>query len=918
MSISHHIRAGVLAVLTLVLPTVAQAQDLEKRVALVIGNGAYQAGPLSTPANDAGLIAQTLQAAGFDVVGARDLDTTTLRSSFREFLDKVGTSGSDTVAVVYFAGHAVQFEGENYLVPVDARFARDSDVPIEAFRLSDLTRPLATMPLKARIVILDAARANNFAKGPQPLAGGLALVQPDDGMLIAFNSAPGTIGPDSIAAYGAYATALSEMIKEGGLTLNDVFERVRLRVNEVTGGSEIPWNASRIQAPFVFFERTNTAPQAQADNLAEIGSKPIAQLDARDAYLAALARDSFRGYQDFLAAYPDDPLAKRVRAILAARREAATWRESANIDTPEGYWSYLRRYPRGPHAREAQRRLNHFAAALEPPADFAGIEYDIPAPPPEEFVFVERPVMYYGDPVYDLPPPPPVPTTFLPPQPAYYVDYPPPPPSVDVFVLPTPIYHPVPIWVERPAYVVPPPVNILNVNIHNIVVIDERTQTAVVTNPGGQQVPLLPANLLPRGNGFQAGAAPANNQSGFVQRQPAVSAAIAATAVALPTLALRNRQQPIRANAPAQLGIPGQALPGQGVPIAPRGASTLPIQQPTLRPLPDQPRPNGSPQLRPQVKPQIAPIAGAQPLPVPSNRPASGGTPQRLQPLLPPQAGPRGSSVQAPQGQANAPADRALPKPALPMPTAGQGNGPMDKPLASPALPVPSTSPAISQRLRKPNPSLAQPPDRAGTQPTPVQNMLPQPDRQRQNATQQQQLLMQRQQAAQQRLQQQQAGQQRAQEAAAMRAQRQQADQRQAQQAAQRAEQQRAMQQQAQQQRAMQQQAQQRAMQQQAQQRAMQQQAQQQRAMQQQAQQRAMQQQAQQRAMQQQAQQRAMQQQAQQQRAMQQQAQQQRAMQQQAQQRAMQQQAQQRAMQARPNQPGKRPACGGPGQAPCQ
>src|SRR5438445_413993 len=119
---------GLLAAFGLV--SAAFAQPAENRIALVIGNAAYQAGALQTPANDAGLVAQTLQAAGFDVVGARDLDIATLRSSFREFLDKARASGPDTVALVYFAGHGLQFEGENYLVPVDARIARDSDVPL--------------------------------------------------------------------------------------------------------------------------------------------------------------------------------------------------------------------------------------------------------------------------------------------------------------------------------------------------------------------------------------------------------------------------------------------------------------------------------------------------------------------------------------------------------------------------------------------------------------------------------------------------------------------------------------------------------------------------------------------------------------------------------------------------------------------
>ena len=113
--------------LALVLTAAAHA---EKRIALVIGNAGYQAGALNTPANDAGLIAQTLQAAGFDVVGARDLDQDSLRRAFRDFLEKATGSGPDTVAFVYLSGYGLQLEGENYFVPIDAKIARDSDVPL--------------------------------------------------------------------------------------------------------------------------------------------------------------------------------------------------------------------------------------------------------------------------------------------------------------------------------------------------------------------------------------------------------------------------------------------------------------------------------------------------------------------------------------------------------------------------------------------------------------------------------------------------------------------------------------------------------------------------------------------------------------------------------------------------------------------
>src|SRR6202163_3729145 len=197
----------------------ATAQQQEKRIALVVGDGAYAKSPLATAANDAGLIAQTLQAAGFDVVGARDLDGDTLRRSFRDFIQKAEASGPGTVAMVYLAGYGMQLAGENYFIPVDSTVSRETDIPIEGLRIGDYVRQLASLPLKANIVVLDAARRQPFVGGGQPLASGLALVEPDPHMLIAFNAAPGTIAPAEQGPYGAYAQSLAEMIRTGGLSL---------------------------------------------------------------------------------------------------------------------------------------------------------------------------------------------------------------------------------------------------------------------------------------------------------------------------------------------------------------------------------------------------------------------------------------------------------------------------------------------------------------------------------------------------------------------------------------------------------------------------------------------------------------------------------------------------------------------------
>ena len=442
--------AALIALVPLALVFAPGAAQAEKRIALVVGNAGYQAGALNTPANDAGLIAQTLQAAGFDVVGARDLDQDSMRHAFRDFLEKATGAGMDTVAFIYVSGYGVQLEGENYFVPVDARIARDSDIPAEALRISDYTRPLAALKLKASIVVLDAARANPFAKSGPPLAGGLALVEPEPGLLIAFNAAPGTVAPEGEGPYGPYAQALAEMIREGSLPLTGVFDRARLRVNEMTQGAEVPWHASKVQASLVFFERAADAPPpaVSVEEAAAIRARPMRDLGAQDAYVLALERDTIEGYSDFLAAYPDDPMANRVRAIIAARREAITWRRTRVVDTPRAYWSYLRRYPNGPHAGDAHRRLAYLAAAFEPPPTFAVMDYDLPPPPPEEIVYISRPVLVFSDPIFAFALPPPLPVVFLAPPPFEFVVLAPPPPPIGFFVLPCPVYLPVPVWVR--------------------------------------------------------------------------------------------------------------------------------------------------------------------------------------------------------------------------------------------------------------------------------------------------------------------------------------------------------------------------------------------------------------------------------------------------------------------------------------
>ena len=424
-----------LALAVLVAASPLMAQQAEKRIAFVVGDAAYQAAALQTPANDAGLLAQTLQAAGFEVVGARDLDQAAFVNAWNDFLAKAQAAGPDAVAFVYLAGYGLQLEGENYFASVDSQIATSADIATNAIRVSDISGSLASVPLKARILVFDAARANPFALDDPTIAGGLALVDPDDGALVAFNAAPGTIAPENPGPYGPYAQALAEMIGQGGLPLDEVFTRTRMRVSEVTKGAFMPWNASKVSAPFAFRDGAPDAASSQARN---VMAKPVAELGPQDGYAMTLRLDTVDGYQGFLAAYPSDPLAPRVRAILAARREAIVWRRTYLADTPNAYGPISPAIPHGPHAGDARRRLEILAAALEPPPAFEMFVYDQPPPPPEELVYVERPVLMFGEPAFGFAEPPPPPDYFLPPMNPMFVMLPPPPPPAGPMFLPVP------------------------------------------------------------------------------------------------------------------------------------------------------------------------------------------------------------------------------------------------------------------------------------------------------------------------------------------------------------------------------------------------------------------------------------------------------------------------------------------------
>lgn len=251
------------------------APSVERRVALVIGNGAYVNAPaLANPRSDADLMATTLSGLGFEVIKGIDLDKTSLDQKIREFAHALTTA--DT-AVFYYAGHGLQVSGENYLIPIDAKLDAERDLPFEAVRADIVLRQMELeRESKTNIVFLDACRNNplrrNLARSmgtrSVSLGPGLVPVQSGVGTFVAFSTQPGNEALDGSGKNSPFTEALARHIKAAGRTLSGVMIEVRKDVLASTDGKQIPWDHSALTGEFYFVPQADVvaaAPTAPAN-----------------------------------------------------------------------------------------------------------------------------------------------------------------------------------------------------------------------------------------------------------------------------------------------------------------------------------------------------------------------------------------------------------------------------------------------------------------------------------------------------------------------------------------------------------------------------------------------------------------------------------------------------------------------------
>ena len=345
-------RLGLIAVLVgLALAWSAAPAVAERRVALVVGNAAYKDAPLRNPVNDARAMAGVLREVGFDVTLRENASKQSLERALAEFGEKLGP---DAVGLFYYAGHAIQTRGQNFLVPVDAQIVTEARVRIEAVDADLSIEQMAAAGTRISLVILDACRNNPFEQRFRSAGeGGLAQLRAPAGTLIAYATAPGKVAVDGEGANSVYSGALVQALRQPGLAVEDVFKQVRVQVSRATGGQQVPWESSSLTGEFMF---RSAPPAAVAAPLsppaAQPASRPVDDPDSieRAVWAAAIGASGEGGLKAYLERYPQgrfaDDAKSRIAALAPRRgrfdgRYLGTLRCPAERQTPPLNWRMM-------------------------------------------------------------------------------------------------------------------------------------------------------------------------------------------------------------------------------------------------------------------------------------------------------------------------------------------------------------------------------------------------------------------------------------------------------------------------------------------------------------------------------------------------------------------------------------------------
>jgi formylglycine-generating enzyme required for sulfatase activity len=338
----------------------------EKRIALVIGNSDYTQGPLKNPVNDARAMRARLEGLGFEVILRENLKSREISSVYREFRNKI-TPGA--VALVFYAGHGVQFKGQNYFPAIDSDINSEEDVPLQSLNLGNLLDNMEEAKAGVSLVFLDACRDNPFARKFRSASRGLAKVEAASGTLIHYATKPGSVAADGDGLNGTYTEALLAQLGEPGVQVELMLKKVTNRVTQKTSGKQEPWVEGSLRGEFYFIFQGPTTVNVQ-----QAPTDPDSS-----AWQAADSLGTLPAYEAYLREYPKGRHAAAARIKISALKPGArpaavspapTFTPQASSDPETAFWNevkasgskdyldaYLKQYPKGKFAALAKVEL---------------------------------------------------------------------------------------------------------------------------------------------------------------------------------------------------------------------------------------------------------------------------------------------------------------------------------------------------------------------------------------------------------------------------------------------------------------------------------------------------------------------------------------------------------------------------------
>lgn len=309
-----------------------------RRIALVIGNGNYQyTGQLANTANDARLMAETLKEVGFELYGGKP-QINLSRDDMINVIEGFGDSiGSNDTALFYYSGHGMQVKGENYLIPINASIKNEAEVRVKSVESSLIFAKLEGTKNGINIVILDACRNNPFGRSFRSGNNGLAQVTAPSGTIVAFSTAPNQVAEDGSNGNSTYTRELARFIKLPGLQIEDVFKRVRVAVEEATGGNQLPWENTSLKGDFSFVNAELANIKDPTEKISQVTGRERNKLQKQlpassDAY--EFEKDSMIFYRDWVLDTRTDLIWARngnIRGKYLDWNSALNWVKSLKI-----------------------------------------------------------------------------------------------------------------------------------------------------------------------------------------------------------------------------------------------------------------------------------------------------------------------------------------------------------------------------------------------------------------------------------------------------------------------------------------------------------------------------------------------------------------------------------------------------------